>query len=129
MLIHDGRAALIGPDKAKVDIPPSIYDVLVKVVETMQEGKAIAVVPLIEQFSTQAAANFLGISRQFLVRELEKNKIPFHYAGTHRRLYFSDVLKYRQERMKNRRASIDRMAQEAQTSGYYDQFIPPEEER
>jgi excisionase family DNA binding protein len=116
-LIHDGTAVLIGPDDSRINIPPSIYDVLVKVVETMQEGKAIAVVPLMEQLSTQSAADFLGVSRQFLVRELEKDKIPFHYAGSHRRLYFGDVLKYRQERIKGRRASIDRMAQNAQQSG------------
>lgn len=127
MLIQDGTAALIGPDNSRIDIPSSIYDILVNVVETMQEGKAIAVVPLMEQLSTQAAADFLGISRQFLIRELERDKIPFHYAGSHRRLYFGDVLKYRHERMRDRRASIDRMAQEAQKSDYYDKFIPPEE--
>jgi len=127
MLIHDGTAALIAPDSRRINIPSSIYDVLVKVVETLQEGKAIAVVPLMEQLSTQAAADFLGISRQFLIRELEHGKIPFHYAGSHRRLYFEDVLKYRHERMKDRRASIERMAQEAQKSDYYDKFIPPEE--
>lgn len=82
--------------------------------------------PLMEQMGKQAAADFLGISRQFLIRELEHDKMPFHYAGSHRRVYFEDVLKYRYERMKNRRASIDRMAQEAQKSNYYDKFIPPE---
>jgi excisionase family DNA binding protein len=128
MLIHEGTAALIGPDNSKINLPQSIYDVLVKVVETMQEGKAIAVMPLMEQMSTQAAADMLGVSRQFLVRELEGGKMPFHYAGTHRRLYFKDVLDYRKERMKNRRESIDRMAQAAEESGDYDAFIAPDEE-
>lgn len=129
MLIHDGSAALIGPNNTRMNIPPSVYDVLVKVAETMQEGKAIAVVPMMEQMSTQAAADFLGISRQFLVRELEQRKIAFHYAGSHRRLYFGDVVRYRQERIKNRRGSIERMAQGAEKSGHYDTFIPPDEER
>jgi excisionase family DNA binding protein len=125
MLIQSGTAALVGPDNNRIDLPPSIYSALVKVVETMQEGKSIAVVPLMEQMSSQAAADFLGVSRQFLVRELEAGKLPFHYAGTHRRLYLKDVLEYRTSRMKSRRASIDRIAQQSQAMGDYDTFIPP----
>jgi excisionase family DNA binding protein len=127
MLIHAGTAALIGPDNSQIDLPPSIYNTLVKVVETMQEGKSIAVVPLMEQMRSQAAADFLGVSRQFLVRELEAGKIPFHYAGTHRRIYLKDVLEYKTNRMHARRASIDRMAQQSEELGDYDTFIPPSE--
>ncbi|HKW25146.1 MAG TPA: excisionase family DNA-binding protein [Terriglobales bacterium] len=128
MLIHAGKAALIGPDNSRIDLPPSIYDTLVKILETMQEGKSIAVVPLMEQLSTQATADFLGVSRQFIVRELEAGKIQFHYAGTHRRIYLKDVLDYRAKRMHARRASIDRMAQKSEESGDYDRFVPPDEE-
>lgn len=128
MLIHAGTAALIGPDNSRIDLPKSIYDILVKVVETMQEGKAIAVVPLMEQLSTQAAADLLGVSRQFLVRELEARKIAFHYAGTHRRVYLKDVLDYQKERSQSRRASIDRMARQAEEDGDYDKFTPSGEE-
>jgi excisionase family DNA binding protein len=127
ILVHDGTAALIGPDNNKIDLPRSVYDILLKVLETMQEGKAIVVTPLMEQLTTQAAADMLGVSRQFLVRELENNKIPFHYAGTHRRIYLKDVVEYRENRMRNRRGSIDRMAQMAEELGDYDKFIPPEE--
>lgn len=128
MLIHAGKAALVGPDNSRIDLPPSIYDTLVKVVETMQAGKSIAVVPLMELLSTQAAADFLGVSRQFIVRELEAGKITFHYAGTHRRVYLKDVLDYKTRRMHARRASIDRMAQKSEELGDYDRFVPPEGE-
>src|SRR5215469_15706815 len=61
MLIHDGTAALIAPDNRRINIPSSIYDVLVKVVETLQEGRAIAVVPLKEQLHPSRG----GFSRHF----------------------------------------------------------------
>ena len=57
-----------------------------RVVEKMQEGKAIAVMPLMEELSTQAADDLLGVSRQFFVRECEAHKLPFHYTGIHRRV-------------------------------------------
>ena len=38
MLIHDGAAALIGPDGSKVELPPSVHDVFsLQVLEKMQE--------------------------------------------------------------------------------------------
>ena len=130
LLIHSGTAALIGPgpDCEKIELPDSVYKTLLKVVENMQQGKAIAVMPLMQQMTTQAAANFLGVSRQFLVRELESGKIQFHYVGTHRRIYLKNLLEYRDSRMHDRRASIERMARKAKELGDYDKFIPPDEE-
>ena len=127
MLIHAGTACLVGPDNSKLELPPPIYDILVKVVENMQEGKAIALVSLLEELSTQAAANMLGVSRQFFVRELEAGKIPFHRAGSHRRIYLKDVLDYKKQRETSRAESIDRMAQASEEAGIYDKFIPFEE--
>lgn len=127
MLIHDGSACLVGPDNSKLELPPPIYDILVKVVENMQEGKAMALVPLLEELSTQAAADLLGVSRQFFVRELEAGKIQFHRAGSHRRIYLKDVLDYKKQREISRAESIDRMAQIAEEAGIYDKFIPFDE--
>ncbi len=114
MLIHDGSACLVGPDNSKIELPSSIYNILVKVVENMQEGRAVALLPLMEEMSTQAAADMLGVSRQFLVMELEAGKISFHRAGSHRRIYLQDVLDYKKQREIARTDSIDRMAQISQ---------------
>lgn len=127
MLIHDGNAALVGPDGERMELPPSVYEVLITVVEKVLEGKKVAVLPETELLSTQAAADMLGVSRQFFVRELEAGKIPFQYVGTHRRIYLADVLNYARERTRAKRASIDRMARTMQDLGVYDTFVRPEE--
>jgi excisionase family DNA binding protein len=98
-----------------------------RVVEKMLEGQAVAVMPLMEKLSTQAAANLLGISRQFFVRECEAHKLPFHYTGTHRRVLLKDLLDYKKQREQARRESIVRIAQQSEEQGDYDKFIPPEE--
>jgi excisionase family DNA binding protein len=126
-LLHEGTAALIGPDGTKIDLPMSVHEILVRVVEKMQEGKAIAVLPLMEELSTQAAADLLGISRQFFVRECEAHKLPFHCTGTHRRVLLKDLLDYKKGRDQARRESIGGIARQSEELGDYDKFIPPEE--
>lgn len=126
-LLHEPAAALISPGGERIDLPPSLHDVLMRVVEKLQEGQAVAVMPLMEELSTQAAADLLGVSRQFFVRECEAHKLPFHHAGTHRRVLLKDLLEYKKVREQARRQSIVRMARKSEELGDYDTFIQPEE--
>jgi len=127
MLVQEGIAALIGPDGERIDLPRSVHLILMRVIEKMQEGKTIAVLPLTEELSTQAAADLLGVSRQFFVRECEAHKLPFSYTGTHRRVLLGDLLDYKKRREQARRDSIVRIARQSEELGDYDKFVPPEE--
>ena len=127
MLVHGGTAALISPDGDRIDLPSTVHEILVRVVENMQEGKAIAILPLVEELSTQAAADLLGVSRQFFVRECEAHKLPFHYTGTHRRVFLKDLLDYKKQREQVRREAIVRIARQSEDLGDYNKFVPPEE--
>jgi excisionase family DNA binding protein len=126
-LRQEGTAALIGPDGEKVELPLSVHDILMQIVEKMQEGKAVALLPLMEELSTQAAADLLGVSRQFFVRECEAHKLPFHYTGTHRRVLLKDILDYKKRREQARHEAIVSIARQSEELGEYDKFIKPEE--
>jgi excisionase family DNA binding protein len=127
MLLHPGCAQLTGPDGTLLTIPESVYKVLVSLLAKMQEGKSIAFLPIMEELTTKAAADYLGVSRQFLVRLLEQDKIPFHRTGTHRRVYFKDVLEYKKKRDAARHAAIKDMAKKELDEGTYDFILPDEE--
>ena len=127
LLLHDGIPSLLGPSGEKEDLTPSVYELLRDVLANLQEGKAVAILPLLEELTTQKAADILGVSRQFLVRLLDEGKIQFHRTGTHRRLYLKDVLEYRHDRDAQRQRGIRAIAQTAVDSGDYDTFITPEE--
>lgn len=45
------------------------------------------------------AADFLGVSRPHRVKLVEQGAIPHHKVGSHRRIFFRDLLDYRQARM------------------------------
>lgn len=126
-LRHEGPATLIGPDGARIELPSSVHDVLVQIVEKMQEGKTMALLHLTEELSTQAAADLLGVSRQFLVRECEAGKIPFRHTGTHRRVLLKDILDYQKLRSAARRRALVDIARQSEEMGLYEKFISPEE--
>ena len=126
-LLGHGTAVLIGPDDVRREVPDSVYKVLVDILGKMQEGKAIAVVPLMQELTTKRAADIIGVSRQYLVRLLDEDKIKYHRTGTHRRIYLKDLLEYRDKRDHERHEAIRRMARQELEDGTYDTFVPFEE--
>ena len=117
---HNKLSSLRGPDGSEYPLPAPIFEVLIKVVRGLRHGKAILVLPEDESFTTQAAANYLGMSRQFFVGLLESGKIKFHRVGSHRRVYFKDLREYAAMRDKERRATLSGLFQTMQQSGHYD---------
>lgn len=116
-------AALLGPDGQTVPLPIEAYQVLVKVVKSMQAGKAITVAPLDQRLTTQQAADFLGISRPTLVKLLERGEIAYERpaAGRHRRVRLSDVFDYQSRKRQERRTALDQMTADAVEAGLYDE--------
>lgn len=118
------RPVLIGPDGQPIELPKALNDLFVAIVEAMKRKEAVFLMHENEAFTTQAAANFLGVSRQFVVRLLEEGKIPFHRVGTHRRVFFKDLDQFKHERSRRRKAGLDKMTEEVVRAGVYDRFVP-----
>jgi len=114
------RAQLVGPQGEKLYLPDSVATLLACLVHELARGNAVTVVPIHAELTTQQAADLLNVSRPFLVKLLESGQIPFHLVGTHRRVYFRDLMAYRQQQSQQRREALARMAQEAQELGLYD---------
>ena len=90
------RAAIVGPDGVRLDLPGEVFEVLRDVVLAMSRGLAITVAPHHTVLTTTDAAQVLGISRSTLVRLLQAGEIPFEQPGRHRRVRLADVLAYQE---------------------------------
>lgn len=106
----------------EIALPDKLYRLLLKIVEDLADGKAVSLTSAAQEMTSQQAANFLGVSRQFLVRLLDEGKIPFHRAGTHRRVYLQDLIAFRKERDRRRHEAIRQMARDAVKDGVYDEL-------
>lgn len=120
------RPALVGRDGKRVQLPEPIFHLLVQVVQAMRASKSIVLLSESESMSTQAAADFLGVSRPFLVNLLKHNVIPHFKVGTHRRVYLRDLLNYQRQRDSLRRAKLDNLRRKVEAAGLYEKTIPTE---
>jgi excisionase family DNA binding protein len=62
-------------------------------------------------------ADYLGVSRPYLISMLEAGTLPFGKGGTHRRIRFNDVKVFKKIRDRDREAAMQELADQAQELG------------
>ena len=127
LFLLEKAPALLGPDRTSIPIPESIYNILLQVIGYMTQGKGVSVIPVMQELTTQAAANMLGVSRPFLIGLLNSGDIPFHKTGTHRRVYLKDLLAFRNKRDQQRKTILTDLAKRELEDGTYDQIHIPDD--
>lgn len=100
-----------------VEVPPQILKVLAQTLGLMARRQPVTIVPDKQELSTVEVANFLNVSRPFVIKEIESGKLPHRMVGTHRRVLFSDLLEYTKIMRANQQSALDRMAADARELG------------
>jgi excisionase family DNA binding protein len=125
-MLQGGTPVLVSTDGGKVELPDAVFRLLKDIVRNMQLGRAIVLIPENQQLTTQRAADLLGVSRPHLIKLLEAGELPYHKAGSHRRIYLRDFVAYQKRRDAERKSALDRIAKEAYEAGLYDRTGIPD---
>jgi excisionase family DNA binding protein len=104
----------------EIQLPESVIALIFQALSRAADGKKIVLVEEEEEVSPEKAAEFLRVSRPFLVKKLDAGEIPFHWVGTHRRILMSDLIKYKQERRQRSQEILQQMREEAEETGLYE---------
>ena len=78
------QPCLVDSEGREIPLPEQLFGLIVMVARDLQAGRSVFVVSGEQAMTPQAAADFLGMSRQFFVNLLEKGEISTTRAQSRR---------------------------------------------
>lgn len=106
-------------DMPPIELPPASLRLIGQLLGLMSEGRPFVLMPEKQELTTVEAANFLNVSRPFVVKEIEARRIPCRMVGSHRRILLTDLIEYANRMQKSREAALDELSQLSQELGDY----------
>jgi excisionase family DNA binding protein len=100
-----------------VPLPARAVQLIVSLLETMADRKPFSVIPHEAELTTQQAADFLNVSRPFLVGLVEKGALPHRKVGRHRRVRFADLRDFEKASATERQKQLAVIIEEARALG------------
>ena len=110
LIDEEGAAA----SAATLEVPPQALRFFAEILGTLARREAVSIIPHQRLLTTQEAANYLNVSRPFVVRQLEQGKIDFVRVGRHRRIEFHKLQAFAQSMHQAADAAHDELANQAQ---------------
>ena len=86
----DGKADA----KIIVPLPARAVALIHEVLVAMANRTPLSLIPSDAELTTQQAADFLNVSRPYLIAQIETGKLNYRKVGSHRRIRFADLLDY-----------------------------------
>lgn len=117
VLVPDVGTAKEKEDYLKIELPVSALRVISKVLGLMGQRKPFALIPREHMLTTQEAANILNVSRPFVVKEIHSGNIRCDMAGSHRRIPYSELMRYREAMRDRASLALQSLADDAQELG------------
>ncbi|BCO29784.1 hypothetical protein MIZ03_4708 [Rhodoferax lithotrophicus] len=75
-------------------LPPRALRFFADVLRQMAKQEPMLLVPQKHELTTQEAANFLNVSRPFVIKEIEANRLKCRKVNRHRRIEFEELRRY-----------------------------------
>ncbi len=104
-------------ERPTVGVPPTALKLIGELLGAMSEGRPIMLVPAEQELTTVEAANFLNVSRPFVIKEIESGRLPHRKVASHRRIAFGDLIAYARKMREQQAGALDRMADNARELG------------
>jgi excisionase family DNA binding protein len=84
---------VVVPAEDVVMVPARVAHMFQTILEQLAQGKAVTIVPNDALLTTQDAADMLNVSRPFLIKLLEEEKVLIQKVGNRRKISFDAIKK------------------------------------
>jgi excisionase family DNA binding protein len=75
---------------------------------------------MLTEMTTTQAAEFLDVSRPFVIKLIKKGELPCRLVGTHRRIPSAALVEYREKMYQRAKNAVDEMTRMSQDLGLYE---------
>lgn len=99
---------------ATLELPPQALRFFAEILGTLARREPFSLIPQQALMSTQDAANYLNVSRPFVVKQLEQGKIDYLQVGRHRRIEFHKLVAFSDSLKHNAHAALQELTEQAQ---------------
>ena len=100
-------------------LPVSALDSIETILKNLSEGKHSEILSENQYLTTQQAADYMDVSRHFVVRLLEDGKLPYKKVGRHRRVLFSELKNYEAKQQQITLENLKKLTEESQLLNLY----------
>ncbi len=100
-----------------ISLPPGAVRLFMDVLTQLGQGRGVTILPEKVELTTQEVADYLNVSRPYVVKLIEANKLPARMVGTRRRVAFEDLVRFDEVDRKKRRAALDELTRLDQELG------------
>lgn len=104
-------------EQPPVEVPPAALKVIGQLLGALGQGQSVVVMPMDREFTTVEAAQFLNVSRPFVIKEMEAGRLPYRKVGTHRRVALHRLLDYHRRMREQQDQALEQMADNARELG------------
>ena len=79
----------------EVPLGDQVLDLIRQMLTSLAHNRAITIVPLDHELTPNQAADLLNVSRGYVNGLIDRQELPAHMVGTHRRIRLEDLLAYK----------------------------------
>lgn len=103
-----------------VSLPAEVMDAFRDVLARFANGESVVIGSVGTLLTTSQVADFLGVSRTFVIQLIDAGKLGVEYRGTHRRVPLVDAARYADDAKREREAKLGAIAALTARTGGYD---------
>ena len=93
-----------------LNLPPRALRFFADVLRQMAKREPMLLVPQKHELTTQEAAAFLNVSRPFVIKEIQSERLKCRLINRHRRIEFEELLRYQSAQKQRSEDALSRLS-------------------